>query len=161
EAFEKALEVNPKSAAAHFELAILFEKNETDAAAAIYHYDQYLKLRPRADNAEIVRQHITSCKQVLARTVSLGPVSERQQREFEALADENKKLHEEVEKWKLSASRSQGATNTAGPAQSSRDSREAAVLARATQNSGSGFSAGAVESSAAGASRPASLPAPA
>src|SRR5271169_5437105 len=43
EAFEKALEVNPQSAAAHFELAWLYELKESDPAAAIYHYDKYLK----------------------------------------------------------------------------------------------------------------------
>src|SRR5437016_5796801 len=45
ESFEKALAVNPTSAAAHFELACLCEQIEADPAAAIYHYDRYLKLR--------------------------------------------------------------------------------------------------------------------
>src|SRR5436305_6652608 len=43
ESFEKALEVNPRSAAAHFELACLFEEREGDPATAIYHYQRYLK----------------------------------------------------------------------------------------------------------------------
>ena len=34
EAFEKALEVNPRSAAAHFELGLLCENNRQDFAAA-------------------------------------------------------------------------------------------------------------------------------
>src|SRR6185369_16032272 len=47
ECFEKALQVNPRSAAAHFELACLFDQNQrtADPAAAIYHYTAYLKLR--------------------------------------------------------------------------------------------------------------------
>ena len=111
EAFEKALEVNPRSASAHFELALLIEKKATDPAAAIYHYDQYLRLRPAAENAEIlVKPHIIACKQELARTVSLGAVTERQQQQFEQLAEENRRLNEEVQKW-----RSQAATNHAGP----------------------------------------------
>src|SRR3974377_2434209 len=83
ECFERALEVNPQSAAAHFELGCLYEQKEADPAAAIYHYEHYLKLRANAENGEIVKQQITACKQELARTVSLGPITERQQREFE------------------------------------------------------------------------------
>src|SRR5438552_10261016 len=63
ESFEKALEVNPQSAAAHFELACLFDRREPDPAAAIYHYRHYLDLRPNADNSEIVNQRILACKQ--------------------------------------------------------------------------------------------------
>ncbi len=107
EAFEKALEVNPQSAAAHFELAWLYELKEPDPAAAIYHYQQYLKLRPKADNRDLANQHILSCKQALASMVSLGPITERQQRDFEKMLDENKKLaeqnkslNEEVAKWR-------------------------------------------------------------
>jgi LysM repeat protein len=113
ESFEKALEVNPQSGSAHFELACLFEKREPDPAAAIYHYDHYLKLRPGAENTEIVKQHIMACKQELARTVSLGPVNEKMQHEFEQLAeenkrlsDENKRLHDDLEKWRAYASHS-------------------------------------------------------
>src|SRR5881227_1449162 len=55
ESFEKALEVNPKSASAHFELAWLSDQKDADPASAIYHYDHYLKLRPAAGNAETVK----------------------------------------------------------------------------------------------------------
>src|SRR5947209_4689221 len=76
ESFEKALEVNPGSASAHFELACLSEKIDADAATAIYHYERYLKLRPHAENKDIVRTRIQACKQELARTVSLGPLNQ-------------------------------------------------------------------------------------
>ena len=42
QSFEKALEVNPKSAPAHFELALLYDQKEPDPAAAVYHYERYL-----------------------------------------------------------------------------------------------------------------------
>ena len=110
ECFEKALEVNPQSASAHFELACLFEQKQADPTAAIYHYDRYLKLRPRAENGEIIRQRIMGCKQELARTVSLGPVTEKARQELEQVAQENKrltedvkKLKDELEQWKLAA----------------------------------------------------------
>jgi len=96
ESFEKALEVNPKSASAHFELAWLCDQKDSDPAAAIYHYDHYLKLRPKAGNAETVRTRILACKQDLARSVSLGPVTQIMQQDWERLVDENKGLREQL-----------------------------------------------------------------
>ena len=98
ESFEKALEANPRSASAHFELGWLLEEKEPkDYAAAIYHYEHFLKLRPRADNAAQLRDRIINCKQELARTVSLGPVNQQVQRELERLSAENLRLAKQVE----------------------------------------------------------------
>jgi tetratricopeptide (TPR) repeat protein len=99
EAFEKALEANPRSASAHFELALLYERDETDFAAAIYHFEQYLRLQPKPDNAEIVRQRVIACKQELAKTVSLGPVTQTMQRDLERLTAENRELRRQLEAW--------------------------------------------------------------
>src|SRR6188474_2765693 len=41
ESFEKALDVNPRSASAHFELGWLLDEKEPDPAAAIYHYQHF------------------------------------------------------------------------------------------------------------------------
>ena len=82
ESFEKAVEVNPKSAPAHFELGWLYDQKESDPAAAVYHYERYLKLAPNAGKEEMVKTRILACKQQLAQTVSLGPVTEKQQREL-------------------------------------------------------------------------------
>jgi LysM repeat protein len=110
ESFEKALEVNPKSASAHFELGCLCDQREADPAAAIYHYEHYLKLRPDGENCERARTRIIACKQELARAVSLGPVTQNLQRDFEQLTEQNKKLTEdnktlrdELERWKASS----------------------------------------------------------
>ena len=59
EAFEKALEVNPHSASAHFELGLLYENNEQDFAAAIYHFDRFLKLRPNSEYAFLMTTNDT------------------------------------------------------------------------------------------------------
>src|ERR1700744_4340046 len=67
--FEKAVEANPRNASAHFELGWLYEEKEPDPASAIYHYQQFLKLRPTADTAETVRLRIVNCKQDLAKGV--------------------------------------------------------------------------------------------
>src|ERR1017187_5985585 len=66
EAFEKAVEVNPRSASAHLQLGMLYEEKEPDAAAAIFHYEKYLKLRPDPDKVEWIKQRINNCKQDLA-----------------------------------------------------------------------------------------------
>ena len=100
ESFEEALEVNPHSASAHFELACLLSDKEPDPAAAIYHYQTYLKLRPGVDNADIVKQRITVLKQDLAKAVMPPSATPAMQREFERLADENRQLRDQLEKWK-------------------------------------------------------------
>src|ERR1039457_638399 len=112
-AFEKAVEVNPKSAPAHFELGWLYDQKESDPAAAIYHFARFLKLMPNSGKEEMVKTRILACKQQLAQTVSLGLVTEKQQREFEQLAEENKRLHEDLEKWRGYALRLQTLTNQA------------------------------------------------
>jgi len=92
ESFEKALEVNPQSAQAHFELGMLYYQKEPDPARAIYHYEEYLKLQPNAGNREIVKGCVVECKRQLASTVSLGPVTQTMQHEVEQLIEENKRF---------------------------------------------------------------------
>jgi LysM repeat protein len=119
EEFEKALRVNPQSASAHFELAGVLERKElADPAAAIYHYEQYLKLRTDADQADLAKGRVLSCKQELARTVYLGPLTDKVQHQLEQLAEENKRLTEDnkrlrddLDKWTAYASRLQTLTN--------------------------------------------------
>jgi LysM repeat protein len=98
EEFRKALKMNPDSASAHFQLGCLYEEKDPDPAAAIYHYEQFLKLRPHANNAEWIRERIINCKQDLAKTVvSITPGMQHQ---FEQLLDENRRLKEELERWR-------------------------------------------------------------
>lgn len=113
EAFEKAVEVNPRSAAAHFELALLYDQKESDPAAAIYHYERYLALAPNSGKEDMVKPRILACKQQLAQSVTLAPVSEKQQRELERLLEENKRLREDIQKWQAYASYLQTLTNQA------------------------------------------------
>jgi tetratricopeptide (TPR) repeat protein len=111
ESFEKAVEVNPKSAPAHFELGWLYDQTEPDPAAAIYHYERYLKLLPNSAKEDLVRTRILACKQQLAASVSLGPVSERQTRALEQQAEETQRLREECAIWHAYALRLQALTN--------------------------------------------------
>ncbi len=100
DAYEKALEANPHSAAAHFELAWLYEGKENDPAAAIYHYERFLKLAPGSGKAEVAQAHINNCKLALAETASaIAPISASAQRDLERLVQENKELKSELAQW--------------------------------------------------------------
>jgi len=98
EAFEQALEMNPRSAAAHFELGWLYAEKGNDPAAAIYHYQRFLSLRPGAFQAETVRQHIYRLKQELAKAVMPIPPTPELQRQLELISEQNRQLQEEVDR---------------------------------------------------------------
>jgi len=105
EEFEKAVEANPRNASAHLELGLLYERQDLvdtppDPAAAIYHYQQYLKLRPNSDKAEAVQGHVMNCKQDLAKAVLPLPSSPSVQRDLEQLILTNKQLLIEVQQWR-------------------------------------------------------------
>jgi tetratricopeptide (TPR) repeat protein len=98
EAFEQALEMNPRSAAAHFELGWLYAEKEADEAAAIYHYQKYLQLRPNASNAENIRQHILRLKHELAKAVMPIPPSSDLLRQLDQVVQEKQQLQGEVDR---------------------------------------------------------------
>ena len=152
ESFEKAVEVNPKSAPAHFELALLYEQKESDPAAAIYHYERYLKLSPNSGKEDVVKTRILACKQQLAQTVSLGPVTEKQQRELEQLVEERQHLREELEKWRAYATRQQNASSQASAGSPAPRTVQASV-------SGQPAASGASPSNSASLVRPPTAPA--
>src|SRR6266496_2675008 len=98
EAFERALETNPRSAAAHFELGLIYYQNiTTNWARAIYHFEKYLELRPKANNADLVRQNIDYCKLALAREVPYTPNNDLVRKEVEHLARENADLRQQID----------------------------------------------------------------
>ncbi|MFM8471722.1 MAG: tetratricopeptide repeat protein [Limisphaerales bacterium] len=92
EAFERALEANPRSASAQFELGLLFEQQLHDPAMAIYHFERFLKLRPTSDKAEIVRQRVNNCKMELAKLFLIAPNAPSVQREMDKLKTEVERL---------------------------------------------------------------------
>jgi tetratricopeptide (TPR) repeat protein len=98
-----ALEKNPQSAAAHFELGWLNAEKESDPAAAIYHYQKYLKLRPSASNVETIKEHIFRLKQDLAKGVLPVPASNELQNQLEQATEENRRLNEELDRLKTRA----------------------------------------------------------
>ena len=120
EAFEESLEANPRSAAAHYQLAMLFDAKVPDPAAAIYHYQQYLKLDPDAGNVDVIRQRIYACKQQLAADVMPLPSAPAMQGQLEKLAEQNQQLQDEVDtlkKWNAYYAEQLAALSNSIPAQ--------------------------------------------
>jgi LysM repeat protein len=109
EAFEKALEANPRSASAHLELGLLYEQKMNDYAAAIYHLERHLRLRPTSHVAESVRQRIMSCKLELAKTVSFALVTQKVQAAMERLTSDNAALQQQIEELKGQLAKAQSA----------------------------------------------------
>ncbi len=100
EAFSESLEVNPHSAAAHYRLAQLFDTKVPvqDPAAAIYHYQEYLKLEPDASNRDVIKGRIDSCKQQLATDVLQLPSAPAVQKQLDSLVDQNRQLQAQIDK---------------------------------------------------------------
>src|SRR5205809_100007 len=114
DSFEKAVADNPHSAAAHLELGLIHQQYlATNWARAIYHFEKYLELRPKANNADLIRQNIDYCKLALAREVPYTPNNDLVRKEIERLARENTDLRQQVEQLKAQpALRPPAAPNT-------------------------------------------------
>ena len=127
EAFEESLEVNPHSSAAHFELGWLYDEKTSDPAAAVFHYQEYLKLNPNADNADVIKQRIYRCKQQLAADVLPLPSAPAAQQQLERLSEQNRQLQDEVGKWRAYyASQLAAAKTNSAPAPVYREPQPAA-----------------------------------
>ena len=94
-AFQKALQSRPDSAAAHWQLGILYFEELKDWPGALYHFDRYTRLRPKS-RPDLVKQLTDACKQELAKQVPLGHISLQMQREITELIRTNTSLREEV-----------------------------------------------------------------
>jgi tetratricopeptide (TPR) repeat protein len=114
--FEKALESNPGSAAAHFELGWLYDTKINDSAAAIYHYQRHLQLLPDSDRGQLVRERIRGCKQELANTEFPLPDGKNLQREVDRLTAENLALKDQLAALQHQAANSPAARPHADPA---------------------------------------------
>lgn len=64
--FNKVLIDEPRSYSAHFQLATLLHDHEEDYVGAIYHYKQYLYLRPESEKSSLAQDRIRIAEQLLA-----------------------------------------------------------------------------------------------
>jgi len=105
--FEKALQNNPQSSAAHLRLGMVYCQQIEDWAAAIYHFQRYLELRPDANNAAAVRQRVQECKTQLVWDVPFAPINHKIQERLEKLSEENQQLQREVAQLRSGLARAQ------------------------------------------------------
>ena len=98
EAFQESLEVSPHSAPAHYQLACLYDTKIADPAAAIYHYQEFLRLDPKTEIADLIRRRIDGCKQQLATDVLQLPSTPAAQQQLEKLVEKNRQLQDQVDK---------------------------------------------------------------
>jgi tetratricopeptide (TPR) repeat protein len=99
--FERAIEDNPRSSLAHFELGLLYDQQENDYPAALYHYEKALKLRPTGYPADNIRLRIPACRQELVKADSLAVLNPAALRETERLRETNQRLEREIESLRL------------------------------------------------------------
>lgn len=99
EMFEKALDVNPRSASAHFELGILYEQQQGDFASALYHYQRAVNLRADMTSADLARQRIQECKRELAKSVTAPISMQHLQKTVDELRVENQLLKQQLTSW--------------------------------------------------------------
>jgi LysM repeat protein len=111
EAFQQALEANPKSAAAHLQLGSLYAEKVPDPAAAIYHYEQFLRRHPADPNAEMIRKQIFGLKEALAEAVLHMPPVSGLQKQVESLRDENRRLQSDLDRLRYELTVRQSLTN--------------------------------------------------
>lgn len=64
--YNRVLIEEPKSFSAHFQLATLLHDHAEDYIGAIYHYKQYLYLRPEAEKSRLAQDRIRIAEQLLA-----------------------------------------------------------------------------------------------
>jgi len=99
ESFAKALEGNQRLARPHWELGLLYSQDVPDPAAAIYHFEKLLRLRPDWRQADTANRLINKAKIELAKSAPLGPQTPHMQQQLDRLtaqlhemADDNNRL---------------------------------------------------------------------
>jgi LysM repeat protein len=95
EAFERSVQSNPRNAAAHFELGVLYEQTAHDFVSALYHYEKHLKLRPKSEYKDAIEPRVKTCKLELMKHVTFGVVSAEVQRDLVKLTNEIGNLRQE------------------------------------------------------------------
>lgn len=90
---EKALEANPRLARAHWELALICLNNTSNYAAAVYHFQKLLALRPDWPHANTAHQLIAQAKLELVKEGVELPAPPTAQRQMDRYVAEIHRLH--------------------------------------------------------------------
>jgi LysM repeat protein len=88
EAYERAVQANPRNAAAHFELAVLFQDKLKDPIYAAFHYKKHLELRPKSSYLEAINPRLDACRMEIAKGVNYVVVGGEVHRDLARLTNE-------------------------------------------------------------------------
>ena len=88
QAFERAVQANPRNASAHFELAVLYDNKMKDPLTAAYHYQKHLQLRPKSDLVDAANSRLQGCKMEIGKTVGFVVVNEQVHKDMGRLTNE-------------------------------------------------------------------------
>lgn len=94
QAFQSALDSVPNLARAHLELGLLYDQNRQDYVRAIYHYQRYIEMRPKAEKRKYVEEMIQYAKYSFA--ASLPDRPSEAMRMIAQLKEENSALQLEL-----------------------------------------------------------------
>jgi nucleoid-associated protein YgaU len=88
----------PRAYSVHFQLAALLQDSEEDYISALYHYKQYLALRPETEKANLVQDRIRVTEQLLAPQLLRKLGTSAQALSQAHLLKENDRLKEQLTK---------------------------------------------------------------
>jgi len=94
ELYQRALEKRPGLARAHLELGLIFDQSLNNQVRAIYHYERYLELDPKAEKRKLVEDLIRHAK--LSFAASLPDRPSEAVREIAMLKQEIAALREQA-----------------------------------------------------------------
>lgn len=73
ESYQKALDKRPDLARVHWEMASVYDQHLTNDIRAIYHYQRYLELEPKADRHKLVQDLIGASRMSFAASLPARP----------------------------------------------------------------------------------------
>jgi LysM repeat protein len=147
ESFERALQRNPRSVSAHFELGLLYYQGVTNYVAALYHFDRVQRLDPNFKYNQMVEQMIRGCKQEFIRDIPVGTITwqmqqdlqrlQRLEQEGAQLKQENLQLRQKIDQLLVSLA-TQPATGGSAPREVTRVNHVSAAGQTVSRASGAG-----------------------
>jgi hypothetical protein len=93
--YEEALRANPGVARAHYELGLLYGDHLNDPIAAMYHFEEYLRLRPGSEASPQAQARLDNAKIAFAATLPNSPVQNAEA--FVKLQSDNQALQRDLE----------------------------------------------------------------
>jgi len=93
--YEEALRADPNVARAHYELGLLYGDHLNDPIAAMYHFEEYLRLRPGTEAAPQAQARLDNAKIAFAATLPNSPVQNAEA--FVKLQSDNQALQRDME----------------------------------------------------------------